>query len=612
MAKAGEVELLAAVDLLKKISPEEREAVILALEHDYPGVGDGARAMLELEERKVVKLHVVEATKSVDVKVVSLGDGWSFVKKADGSKWRVKGTDQRRWTGPEPADAVVQLKAMEQAKPEPEPEPEEAKKPEAEPEAEPDKIEKPIRLDLEAPYDIARLFVRFNEDKQGNRRYVFVGKVEGELIKKATLCHWKDDFKCWNGQCYDDVDDGEIRAQVYDFLDQAVYPNNVRIKPRPKHVNEVIDGLKAGGNLVGDAPCWIEAIGKPEPRGLLVCKNGLLELDTGKLWDHDPRLFCLNRVDFEFDPKARAPRWNQFLREVWPRNEEAIAGLQEFFGLWLTDETKFQKGCGLIGDPRSGKGTIGRVAKGLLGSTSCVGISLQNLGEDFGMANLIGKKLAVVPDVKLDRRMNIMRIMERLLTTMGEDDQSINRKNEKYWQGKLTIRWLILGNDIPKFRGTDEAGALAARMIMIPLYESFYGREDFDLTTKLLEERAGILNWAMEGWRRLRDRGKFVQPASGMALVEKLKASTSTLGTFVLECCELGPNEKVMCEALWLAFCEWSERRGLSVTLSSNRFSAALHELFPSVVTTRPWQAGERPRWFGGIKLREGWNAWTW
>ena len=72
-----------------------------------------------------------------------------------------------------------------------------------------------------------------------------------------------------------------------------------------------------------------------------------------------------------------------------------------------------------------------------------------------------------------------------------------------------------------------------------------------------------------------------------------------------------GPSEKVQCEVLWLAFCEWSERRGLSVTLSNNRLSAALHELFPSVVTTRPWQVGDRPRWFSGIKLGSGWNSWT-
>jgi putative DNA primase/helicase len=225
------------------------------------------------------------------------------------------------------------------------------------------------------------------------------------------------------------------------------------------------------------------------------------------------------------------------------------------------------------------------------------------------MANLIGKKLAVVPDVKLDRRMNIMRIMERLLTTMGEDDQTVNRKNKVHWEGKLGIRWLILGNDVPKFRGVDEAGGLAARMVMVKTNENFLGREDFDLTEKLLAERAGILNWAMEGWRRLRDRGKFIQPASGMGLVQKLKASTSTIGSFVLECCVLGPEEKVSCDNMWSAFCEWSSRRGLSVTLSTNTFSAALHEVFPSIVTARPRKGneGERPRFYYGVKLMDRW-----
>ena len=83
---------------------------------------------------------------------------------------------------------------------------------------------------------------------------------------------------------------------------------NSAIKPKSKNVNEVVDGLKAGTNLVGEAPRWVKAIERPEPRGLLVCENGLLELETGKLWDHDPRLFCLNAVDFGFDPRASAPR----------------------------------------------------------------------------------------------------------------------------------------------------------------------------------------------------------------------------------------------------------------------------------------------------------------
>jgi putative DNA primase/helicase len=75
----------------------------------------------------------------------------------------------------------------------------------------------------------------------------------------------------------------------------------------------------------------------------------------------------LNCVDFDFDPRAKAPRFQEFLGEVWPKDEEAVATVGEFFGLWLTDVTKYQKALGLFGPPRSGKGTLGRVAEGLLG-----------------------------------------------------------------------------------------------------------------------------------------------------------------------------------------------------------------------------------------------------
>jgi putative DNA primase/helicase len=228
------------------------------------------------------------------------------------------------------------------------------------------------------------------------------------------------------------------------------------------------------------------------------------------------------------------------------------------------------------------------------------------------MEHLIGKKLAPVPDVKLDGRMNITTIMQRLLETIGEDDQPINRKNQKFWEGKLGIRWLILGNDILKFRGTDEAGALAARMVMLKMDQSYLGKEDWDLTEKLLAERAGILNWAMEGWRRLRRRDRFVQPASGMELLQKLRASTSTIGSFVEECCELGPELRVEHAILWAAFCEWSERRKLTLTLSTQTFSGALHMVFDSVTTSRPrtGMPDGRPLHQCGIKLKNGWCSW--
>ena len=69
-------------------------------------------------------------------------------------------------------------------------------------------------------------------------------------------------------------------------------------------------------------------------------------------------------------------------------------------------------------------------------------------------------------------------------------------------------------------------------MILLRLRESFYGREDPSLTDKLLAELPGILRWAIEGWCRLRARGRFAQPKSAADLLSELHDISSPIGEF--------------------------------------------------------------------------------
>ena len=45
--------------------------------------------------------------------------------------------------------------------------------------------------------------------------------------------------------------------------------------------------------------------------------------------------------------------------------------------------------------------------------------------------------------------------------------------------------------------------------MVLRTHKSFVGHEDIRLTNRLLEELPGILNWALEGWKRLHERGRF-------------------------------------------------------------------------------------------------------
>jgi len=100
----------------------------------------------------------------------------------------------------------------------------------------------------------------------------------------------------------------------------------------------------------------------------------------------------------------------------------------------------------------------------------------------------------------------------------GEDKITVDKKYADPFTVKLPTRLVIMSNDLPRFK--DTSGALAHRMIILPLAVSFLGREDPTIGARLLRERPGILTWAVAGWKRLKERGRFVPPESGRPLHE--------------------------------------------------------------------------------------------
>jgi putative DNA primase/helicase len=228
------------------------------------------------------------------------------------------------------------------------------------------------------------------------------------------------------------------------------------------------------------------------------------------------------------------------------------------------------------------------------------------------MQGLIGRKLAVVPDARLDQRANRSVITEKLLSIIGEDPQEINRKNKPYWSGILRLRVMILSNELPDFK--DDTGVIATRFVILQMFVSFLGREDTELEAKLCGELSGILNWALVGLRRLLHEEKFTLPGTA-ELNEELASMASAVRAFVAECCELGNDHTVSVDALYRSYRAWCEgvgAKGYAERLPINQFSGKLRSAFHGQIQTirpRVENSVERKRKFSGICLRKGWSA---
>jgi putative DNA primase/helicase len=256
----------------------------------------------------------------------------------------------------------------------------------------------------------------------------------------------------------------------------------------------------------------------------------------------------------------------------------------------------------LVGPKRSGKGTIGRVIAAMLGKENVAGPTLSSLGTNFGLWPLLGKSAAIISDARLSGRTDATAVTERLLSVSGEDPQTIDRKFLTAVYTKISARFMILTNELPRLG--DASGALAGRMILLRLVRSFYGKEDTSLTDRLLAELPGILLWAIAGWQRLQERGHFVQPDASKGLLGELEDLSSPIGAFIRERCVVEPGQRVSVGDLFGRWKGWCETKGRKEAGTEQTFGRDLLAAVPSVRKTRPREGDERYRAYEGIGVR--------
>jgi putative DNA primase/helicase len=320
------------------------------------------------------------------------------------------------------------------------------------------------------------------------------------------------------------------------------------------------------------------------------------------LMNPTPRFFWPAALELDFDRHATSPAaWLAFLKQLWANDAQAIDLLQEWIGYCLLPDTGQQKILLIVGPRRSGKGTIARVLRGLVGERSYVSPTLASLGTPFGLWPLLGKSVAVISDARMSGRTDAAVVAERLLSISGEDAQTVDRKFLPPVTSRLPVRFMVLTNELPRLG--DASGALAGRFLVLRLLKSFYGAEDTALTGRLLQELPGILLWAIEGLRRLLQRGRFHQPESALPLVQDLEDLSSPVSVFVRERCELGAAFKAPVRDLYAAWQNWCEANGKKDVGTAQTFGRDLRAALPDLDDSRPRTGDERVRVYVGIRL---------
>jgi len=286
---------------------------------------------------------------------------------------------------------------------------------------------------------------------------------------------------------------------------------------------------------------------------ILVCKNGALHISTGELAKHQPGHYATSAVPYKYDPGARPAIWNYFLRNTVPA---AANFLQEFAGYALTTEMAHELAVWLFGPPGSGKSTFIAGLAAMLGHRAGI-LGLADLERSrFTLADLLGKTLVVASE----QPSSYLASTNTLNAIISGEPIQVERKYRDPFTVIPCAKVCWAMNELP--RVADANSGLFRRVKVVTFPALAENERDPKIKHAIEHEGAGILNWALEGLWRLKERGYFEVPTGVENATNQFRENNDVPALFIEDRCIQGADLKVQASQLYTEYKEWCLENG--------------------------------------------------
>lgn len=326
---------------------------------------------------------------------------------------------------------------------------------------------------------------------------------------------------------------------------------------------------------------------------LLACKNGVLDLRTGKLRPGRSDDYISKACPHEWKGiDEPAPTWETFLNEIFEGDEELILYIGRLLGYALTGLTIEHILPILWGQGRNGKGTILETIKHVLGPLAAP-IQMEMLLDQGRAKNSSGPS----PDIMALRGLRLA------FTSESDEGRKISPAKVKWLSGgdtlvgrhphdryevhfKPTHTLILLTNNKPHAPADDFA--FWERVHLIPFKLSYVDREpqaenekcaDKTLPYRLNAEAAGILACLVRGCLKWQERGLDPPPIVREATAE-YRRDEDILADFIEECCFMDITATVQASHIYDAFKEWFEENVSKRIISQKKFGKMMTKRF--------------------------------
>ncbi|MGY6636931.1 MAG: DNA primase family protein [Erythrobacter sp.] len=335
-------------------------------------------------------------------------------------------------------------------------------------------------------------------------------------------------------------------------------------------------------------------LGNPES---VNCTNGELELIGGQwqLKPHSRENYRTTQIPVAFDRSATAPRWLQFLGEIFrddPDKDDKVQALHELIGYTLMSHARHEKFVMLIGPGANGKSVALAVIEALCGPENVAGVQPSNFDRSFQRAHLHQKLANIVTEL---RQGEVIADAELKAITSGEPATVEHKFKDPFVMRPFATCWFGT-NHMPHTRDFSEA---LFRRATILQFNRTFAKDEQDplLKNKLFAELPGILNLSLDAYAAALVHG-FTNPASSEDAKREWRLEADQVAQFVDDCCETAPGAMVRASDVFMAYDNWAQNNGIKTTVAARGLRERLTRLGYGA------HRDKRARYITGMQLR--------
>jgi P4 family phage/plasmid primase-like protien len=334
---------------------------------------------------------------------------------------------------------------------------------------------------------------------------------------------------------------------------------------------------------------WLKD-GGGEKRNILAVKNGLVDVDrwlagvSSPLVPQTPEWFSPVALSYDYNPHATCPTFLEILNHALESDQQRIDFMQEWFGYNTIYDVSMETMVALVGDGGNGKSVVLTVFKEMLGAKNISAVELESLCDPDCLLETLGKLANIVTEVS-----PLAKAAEGKLKMMvSGEEMTYKRKYKEAITDKPTARLTLSTNTVPHFY--DKTEGIWRRLVVMPFRVTIKDDEKkhYLRTPEWWRESGelpGVLNWALEGLRRWKERGRFT--ASKICEEEKAghRLDANPAGAFLAENYVevVGGHTAVLADELYKFYRESCHRNGHEHLLTKNKFGAEVARAFPVV-----------------------------